>query len=924
MTTGSLKFASLLIVIITGGGVAWQAQQGILKQSKPPLKTVEDDSSEDAEDLDLTADLEEGTPTLIESPEKESKSTGWNDDSDLSDIQLAAGPGKFERKSTPAKSVGSPIPARKAAATSKTESKKKTPKDSLAKAKSDGNSVDPFDEESAANGAQQPQLTPIPESEPIEDDEDEQQVAIKESRTPSTDAADAETADEQRAGDPVLMVGHNEIKRSKDKKPLRTKPKELAADESLEPEADPFADSAPPELDADSQSDDASSGGIELPPNTDTDDGEAFPSLKFTDETKPSRPRRNAAEPPKSDEEEFGAEPTELNDSPKLDLQNDDPMEASTDSPDAEETSPDRPTMPTEADPFADSDPNLADPSADAEKSAAPAEKSSPNEPLDENSPAPGRSSRTKKRKDSAPTAGAPGLLPVPETSIPADNHRNTLDDPPEPRLDVPQTQNSPKRTFHDEEPAGELEGDALPDASAPKGVQQPRLTIEKIAPKQAVLRQPLVYSVVVKNTGSADAHHVTVEDRIPKGTTLVGTAPQAELFDKRLVWKLGTLRPDEHKKISIKVIPEQQGHIGSVARVNFVAEIAAETEVTAPQLVLQIESPSQVRLGDKLHMNFKVRNAGGAEAQNVVIRNLIPDGLRHPAGTDLEYAMGTLAAEETREIKLDLIATKNGKVTNKTIITGDHGLKVEEETPIEVIGEQLLLTRTGKNKVYVDKSAVFTSTIANEGTAPASRVSVAEVIPAGFEFVSASNRGEFDPATRAVTWTVGPIGPGEELKLSTQLMPKKTGDYRSTITVTGPAGSVATVDAELKVEGHAAVGIDSKIDTRLISVGEKATVRVHCKNQGTALARNLILTAELPPELKLVTGKGQTAWNHEGNTVTFDAIPALQPNETASFELQVEGVAEGDTVIELKFSADHLKRPLQRDETIRVAASGE
>jgi len=320
----------------------------------------------------------------------------------------------------------------------------------------------------------------------------------------------------------------------------------------------------------------------------------------------------------------------------------------------------------------------------------------------------------------------------------------------------------------------------------------------------------------------------------------------------------------------------------------------------------------------------FRVRNAGRADASNVVIRNVIPEGLRHPAGTDLEYAVGILPAQESREIKLDLVATKNGKVTNKTIVTADGGVNVEEDTSVEVVGEQLLLKRTGKTKLFIDRPAVFTSTVANEGTAAAAKVQVAEVVPAGFEFVAASDDGKFDPATRAVTWTVGPIPPGEEIKLSTKLMPKNAGDYHATVTVTGPAGSVANVDAELKVDGFPAMAVDSRSDTRLIAVGEKATIRIQFKNQGTAIARNVVLSAELPPELQLVNGKGPVAWGQEGNLVAFEALASLEPQETAAYELQVEGLAEGDTRIELKISADHLTRPLHRDETLRVTPDSE
>ena len=65
-------------------------------------------------------------------------------------------------------------------------------------------------------------------------------------------------------------------------------------------------------------------------------------------------------------------------------------------------------------------------------------------------------------------------------------------------------------------------------------------------------------------------AHNVVIEDRIPKGSELLGTSPRAELVGKRLIWNEPALKPNEEKKISIKVVPKQEGPIGSVARVYF------------------------------------------------------------------------------------------------------------------------------------------------------------------------------------------------------------------------------------------------------------------------------------------------------------------------------------------------------------------
>src|SRR5439155_15185335 len=102
----------------------------------------------------------------------------------------------------------------------------------------------------------------------------------------------------------------------------------------------------------------------------------------------------------------------------------------------------------------------------------------------------------------------------------------------------------------------------------------------------------PLVYSIVIKNVGVSEARDIVVEDRIPKGTKLTGTVPRAELTGKKLIWKIGNLPPNDQRKISIRVVPLEAGEIGSVATVNFVAEAAAETVVTAPRLEFELSAP--------------------------------------------------------------------------------------------------------------------------------------------------------------------------------------------------------------------------------------------------------------------------------------------------------------------------------------------
>jgi uncharacterized repeat protein (TIGR01451 family) len=463
------------------------------------------------------------------------------------------------------------------------------------------------------------------------------------------------------------------------------------------------------------------------------------------------------------------------------------------------------------------------------------------------------------------------------------------------------------------------LLGDGQVTAGAPRGVQEPRLTIEKVAPSKAVLGQELIYSVIVKNIGGSPASQVTVEDRIPKGARLIGTAPRAELIDKRLIWKLGTLKPRDQRKISIKVVPEEEGSLGSVAKVNFVSEVAAEIVITAPQLKLRVSAPSAVRMGEKADVLFTITNTGDGEAKNVMLRSVLPEGLQHPSGSDLEYFVGDLAPKYSREVPLELTAVKPGQVTQRASITGDGNVHAEAETAIEVIGEQLVLTRRGQAKVFVGRPTVYANTVGNEGARAVSRVKVIETVPVNFEFVDATSGGRYDADTRTITWTVGPVAPGAEETVSTTLVPKTIGQYDDTVTATGPTGSVATVQQNIVVEGFPSLAVESLEDQRLLAVGEQMTSQIQLRNRGSAPAGRVALTVLIPDELRVVSAKGPSAHQVSDQRLVFDPIDSLPAKDIATYEIVLEGISPGDSRLELQIAADHLRRPVKHEEAVQI-----
>ena len=474
------------------------------------------------------------------------------------------------------------------------------------------------------------------------------------------------------------------------------------------------------------------------------------------------------------------------------------------------------------------------------------------------------------------------------------------------------------RRTEIDQSTTMDLSGDGVVGDESQKGLQQPRLTIEKIAQQQAVLDQPLIYTIIVKNTGSVIAHNVVIEDRIPKGSELLGTSPRAELVGKRLIWNEPALKPNEEKKISIKVVPKQEGPIGSVARVYFATEVSAEIQVAIPQLEFTVKAPQEVRLGQTFDLVFNLKNIGTVDASNISVRDIIPEHLKHEAGTDIACPIGKLAPNEVREIVLSVTAIATGSGTNRAVLTADSGIKKELENTINVVGELLVLTRTGQNRVYVERPAVFTNSVRNDGNLRVANVRISEVVPAGMEFETASDGGKYDPNLKAVVWTLGPLAPGDDKAVTVKYVPKETGTLGGKITASGSMGSTAAVNSTVDVVGRPELQMETLSATGVVTVGDRVTSKLQLKNSGTAPARNVQLSIRLPSELRLVEVRGRK-FQQKGDRVIFDSIDELAPRTNVAFELILEPTSEADARIQLEISAEHLTKPHRRDETIQI-----
>lgn len=463
--------------------------------------------------------------------------------------------------------------------------------------------------------------------------------------------------------------------------------------------------------------------------------------------------------------------------------------------------------------------------------------------------------------------------------------------------------------------------GDGTLRADAPRGPQRPELKIEKIAPPNATLNQPMVYTIMIRNIGESAANAVVVEDQVPMGTKLSGTIPRAELTGKKLIWRLGTIKPGEQKEIQVKVVPVAEGQVGSIATVNFTAEVASRTTIASPKLSLKLTAAPQVRVNETATLNFQITNNGSVDASRVVLRNVIPENLKLADVTerDLEYEIGTIPAGKTQTVQLPLTALRPGKAVNRAIITTDGATAAEQQVEINVIGQVVGLSRHGQSNWFVGRPVEFENRLTNNSLNPTNNTVVVESLPSTVEFVSATEGGRFDAKQRTVTWHVPYLDPNQTLALKVKVVPKAIGNHAGSVQVTENNRKGATADYQFKAIGTSDLKIEFAEKAEAYSKGEQFTTRMVIRNKGSGSASKVAVRVTLPAELQFVSVRGPAGHTTSGREIIFEPINEIGGQGNVHFDLTLKAINVGDSKLQVELQSEQFKKPLIHEEALVI-----
>ncbi|MBP3558138.1 MAG: hypothetical protein J6K20_10630 [Thermoguttaceae bacterium] len=462
--------------------------------------------------------------------------------------------------------------------------------------------------------------------------------------------------------------------------------------------------------------------------------------------------------------------------------------------------------------------------------------------------------------------------------------------------------------------------GTGVPGDKKLEGAQTTQVVVEKIAPKEIQVDREAKFVVKVKNVGAAPVRNLVLRDVLPVGARFVGADVASVVPNARgeFAWPPFDLAPCSEKTFEYRIVPTQEGEIGSVATLAFAAEASCRVRCVRPALEVEVVAPQEATLGANIDLNVVVANVGTGAATNVALLETIPEGLRHPSGSVLDHALGTLAPGEKKRVPLTLQCVAPGTTVNNLVVTADGDLREEIQTEIKILAPQLELSIDGAATPYLERPTTYRLKAANVGDAAAKDVKLVAEIPEGTTFVKANNLGVYKAETRSVYWDLAELPAGAAGEIELTLTPTKIGASRLTFGGTGPLGLTAQVAKDVTIDGLPALSYSVKTSPNPVEIGQEIVYEIQLANRGTKASTNATLQIAAPDALKIVSVDGPTRYSQQNGAFVFDVVREIPAKSAVTYKVKAVCEAVGDCRVRFQLSSDDLE-PLVKEENVRV-----
>ena len=463
-----------------------------------------------------------------------------------------------------------------------------------------------------------------------------------------------------------------------------------------------------------------------------------------------------------------------------------------------------------------------------------------------------------------------------------------------------------------------------------------PVLTLEKTtATSVATPGSDITYVIKYANTGSATANAVTLVDRLPAGTTFLSADHFGEEIDPVTMnpapgsgfvgWPMPNVAAQTSGTVTVTVRADAVLANGTVltntatidsTETGSIDAVRSTPVSSAPQIVLQ-ERTSQtsfVASGNQVLYTLVYENVGNDIATNLLITDTYPStaipiaidssGSFDQVTNQAKWNLSSLAPGQRLTVQYTLqvpLGTPSGTTWNTTsAVVAENAQPVSAGTSLLVDSRpSLTLNKIGSNSVEAGAEASYLIEYFNSGNGVATGVTIQDIIPPDWAFVSASNGGAVSSGN--VVWNLGDVAPlsggSVNLVLRTNNVDADKTVATNTATILGsnisPTSAVATTVERSHVE------LDVKLfgSPSPVPAGGRVSFNLLYENLGNQNATNVTVTASIPANTTYVAGSATNGGVASGSTVTWSGLSlAAITGGQVGFEVDVAAVIGNGT----------------------------
>ncbi|WP_337968883.1 gliding motility-associated C-terminal domain-containing protein [uncultured Flavobacterium sp.] len=438
------------------------------------------------------------------------------------------------------------------------------------------------------------------------------------------------------------------------------------------------------------------------------------------------------------------------------------------------------------------------------------------------------------------------------------------------------------------------------------------------------VVGTPVTFAVIVTNNGPQDNAGVQVTDLLPSGYTFNSFTVSTGAYDPITgIWTVGNLVNGKFETLQVTATvnasgiylntaeitaanvfdPDSTPNNGSTTEDDYAEALTTPIPTSADLSLTKTVNNATPLVGSQVIFSLEISNNGPQNTDGVIVTDLLPSGYtyisysttagNYDASTGL-WNIGFLPVSASHTLQITAVVNATGNYLNTAEVTAsnqpdpdstpNNAVTTEDDyaevltTPI-LASADLSLTKTVNNSTpLIGSQVTFSVEINNAGPQETTGVTVTDLLPSGYAYVSYSaTNGTYNPITGL--WNIGtlPVSASHTLQITATVNP--SGDYINIAEVTTsavpdpdstPNNGVTTEDdyatATVTPTNQASdLSLTKTVNNTTPIVGSQVTFEIVVTNNGPQDNTGVQVTDLLP--------NGYTYSNFTISTGTYDPI---------------------------------------------------